>query len=66
MTVFLPVFCAAGGQHEEHTVYGNPVRDEVNKKSAETQATQRNCIMGYSNLDNGYEVRFLDFALDEG
>ena len=29
---------SAGGQHEEHTEYGSPVRDVVNKNNAEPQA----------------------------
>ena len=36
--MFFSVICAAGGQHEEHTVLRSPVRDEVNKKSTEPQA----------------------------
>jgi len=35
---FLSVICAAEGQHEEHTEYGSPVRDVVNKNSTEPQA----------------------------
>ncbi len=35
---FLQIICAAGFQHEEHTEYGGPVRDVVNKNSTEPQA----------------------------
>ena len=35
---FLSVICAAGGQHEEHTEYGSPVRDVVHKNRPEPQA----------------------------
>ena len=35
---FLQVICAAGGQQEEHTEYGSPIRDVVNKNSTEPQA----------------------------
>ncbi|MCP4611420.1 MAG: hypothetical protein GY845_22130 [Planctomycetes bacterium] len=38
MTDFLPVICAAGGQHEEHTVLRSPAKNVVNKNSSEPQA----------------------------
>jgi hypothetical protein len=46
--VFLQVICAAGGQHEEHTEYGSPVMDVVNKKQYRTAGSTAYIAILYS------------------
>ena len=57
---FVQIICAAGGQHEEHTVLRSPVRDVVSKTSTEPKAAHLEGFwVGFFKFDARCELLFI-------